>query len=182
MGMGEPLHNYDAVMAALETICDVAGIGIAPSKTSISTVGVVPGILRLAAEPRPFRLAVSLHAASQEERQALVPVARQWPLAGLMAACRHYCATTGRRIFFEWTLVAGRNDTPEAAGRLIGLLRGLDAHVNLIPLNPTGGYAGQASRAGLRFHQILRQAGIPATLRQRRGIDVAAGCGQLAGA
>lgn len=182
MGMGEPLHNYHAVMAALETICDVAGIGIAPSKTSISTVGVVPGILRLAAEPRPFRLAVSLHGASQEERQALVPVARQWPLAELLDACRHYCATTGRRIFFEWTLVAGCNDTPETARRLIGLLRGLDAHVNLIPLNPTGGYAGQASRAGLRFHQLLREAGIPATLRQRRGIDVAAGCGQLAGA
>ncbi len=181
MGMGEPLHNYDAVMAALSTLCDVGGVGVAPSKTSISTVGVVPGILRLAEEPQPFRLAVSLHAASQEERRELVPVARRWPLDELMAACRHYCRKTGRKIFFEWTLVDGRNDTAEAARRLIALLEGLDAHVNLIPLNPTGGFSGETSRAGFRFHRLLREAGIAATLRQRRGVDVGAGCGQLAG-
>lgn len=179
MGMGEPLHNYDAVMAALETISDAAGIGIGPSKISISTVGVVPGILRLAAEPKPYRLAVSLHGATQAERHALVPVAGRWTLSELMDACRHYGASTGRRIFFEWTLVAGRNDSAETAECLVELLRGIDAHVNLIPLNPTDGFAGAASRAGFAFQQILRAAGIPATLRQRRGIDVAAGCGQL---
>jgi 23S rRNA (adenine2503-C2)-methyltransferase len=179
MGMGEPLHNYDAVMAALETISDPAGIGIAPSKISISTVGVIPGILRLATEPKPYRLAVSLHAATQQQRLALVPVARKWNLSELLDACRHYATTTGRRIFFEWTLVAGTNDSPEVAAQLVELLRGIDAHVNLIPLNPTAEFAGTASRAGHAFQQILRAANIPATLRQRRGIDVAAGCGQL---
>lgn len=179
MGMGEPLHNYDAVMAALTTVSDVAGIGIGPSKISISTVGVVPGILRLAEEPRPYRLAVSLHGADQAERLALVPVARRWDLTELIAACRHYGTVTGRRIFFEWTLVAGRNDTPATAARLAELLRGLDAHINLIPLNPTAGFDGAASRAGHAFQQVLREAGFPCTLRQRRGIDVAAGCGQL---
>ena len=178
MGMGEPLHNFDPVMAALETITHPGGIGIGPSKISISTVGVVPGILRLAAEPRPYRLAVSLHGATQEERHALVPVAGKWPLAELLEACRHYC-TTGRRIFFEWTLVAGKNDSVEVAGRLVELLHGIDAHVNLIPLNPTAGFDGTASRAGHAFQQVLRAAGFPCTLRQRRGIDVAAGCGQL---
>lgn len=179
MGMGEPLHNYDAVMAALETICNAAGIGIGPSKVSISTVGVVPGILRMAGMAEPYRLAVSLHGASQAERHALVPVAGKWPLTELMDACRHYGAVTGRRIFFEWTLVAGRNDSPEVAERLVTLLRGIDAHVNLIPLNPTDGFDGSASRAGHAFQQVLRAAGFPSTLRQRRGIDVAAGCGQL---
>lgn len=178
MGMGEPLHNYDAVMAALETITDPAGIGIGPSKISISTVGVVPGILRLAEEPQPYRLAVSLHGSTQEERHSLVPVAGKWPLAELMDACRRYCAT-GRRIFFEWTLVAGKNDSTEVAGRLAELLHGIDAHVNLIPLNPTAGFDGTASRAGHAFQRVLRAAGFPCTLRQRRGIDVAAGCGQL---
>jgi 23S rRNA (adenine2503-C2)-methyltransferase len=130
-------------------------------------------------EPKPYRLAVSLHAASQAERHALVPVAGKWPLAALMDACRHYGTSTGRRIFFEWTLVAGRNDSTEVAERLVALLDGIDAHVNLIPLNPTDGFDGGASRAGHAFQQVLRAAGIPATLRQRRGIDVAAGCGQL---
>jgi 23S rRNA (adenine2503-C2)-methyltransferase len=181
MGMGEPLHNYDAVMTALEIISDRRGLNIGPSRMTISTVGVVPGILRLAEEKRPYHLAVSLHGASEEERAALVPVSRRWPLAELIAACRTYCTTTDRRIFFEWTLIAGQNDSPDHASRLAALLAGLDAHVNLIPLNPTNGFAGSASpaAAATEFQRILDVAGIPSTVRQRRGIDVAAGCGQL---
>jgi 23S rRNA (adenine2503-C2)-methyltransferase len=181
MGMGEPLHNYDAVMTALEIICDRGGLNIGPGRITISTVGVVPGILRLAAEGRPYHLAVSLHGATEAERSALVPASRRWPLAELMAACRTYFKETGRRIFFEWTLIAGTNDSPAQAERLAALLTGLDAHVNLIPLNPTEGYAGTATRsdAAKAFQKVLAAAGIPSTVRQRRGIDVAAGCGQL---
>ena len=112
MGMGEPLHNYDAVMTALDILCDTRGLNLGPRRISVSTVGVVPGILRLAAERRPYNLAVSLHGASEEERGALVPASRRWPLAELMEACRAYGAQTGRRIFFEWTLIAGQNDSP----------------------------------------------------------------------
>ena len=181
MGMGEPLHNYDAVMTALETITDRRGLNIGPSKITISTVGVVPGILRLAAEQRPYHLAVSLHGATEEERSALVPASRRWPLAELLAACRTYFAQTSRRIFFEWTLIAGANDSPAQAERLATLLAGLAAHVNLIPLNPTSGFAGIATRsdAAKAFQKVLQAADIPRTIRQRRGIDVAAGCGQL---
>ncbi len=181
MGMGEPLHNYDHVMTALEIITDRSGLNLGPSKITISTVGVVPGILRLAAERRPYHLAVSLHGATEEERSALVPASRRWPLAELMDACRTYIAQTGRRIFFEWTLIAGQNDSPAQAERLGKLLHGLAAHVNLIPLNPTGGFAGTATQldAAKAFQQVLQAAGFPSTIRQRRGIDVAAGCGQL---
>jgi 23S rRNA (adenine2503-C2)-methyltransferase len=181
MGMGEPLHNYDAVMAALGIIEDRRGINIGPSRITISTVGVVPGILRLAEEDRPYGLAVSLHGASEEERSALVPASRRWPLAELIAACREYGQRTGRRIFFEWTLIAGQNDSPDTARRLAILLRGIDAHINLIPLNPTGSFSGHAASAEAvhAFQRILQNAGFPATIRQRRGIDVAAGCGQL---
>ncbi len=181
MGMGEPLHNYDAVMTALEIISDRRGLNIGPSRITISTVGVVPGILRLATEQRPYHLAVSLHGATEEERSALVPASRRWPLSELMAACHSYFVQTGRRIFFEWTLIADANDSPAQAERLATLLTGLDAHVNLIPLNPTGGFGGIAtqSAAAKAFQKVLQTAGIPSTIRQRRGIDVAAGCGQL---
>jgi 23S rRNA (adenine2503-C2)-methyltransferase len=181
MGMGEPLHNYDAVMTALDIITHTSGINIGPSKVSISTVGVVPGILRLAEENRPYNLAVSLHAATDEERSAIVPANQRWPLPELLAACRRYNEQTGRRIFFAWTLIHGVNDTPEHAKRVAELLRGLDAHVNLIPLNRTAGYEGieSAEEAANEFHRLLQDAGYPCTIRQRRGIDVAAGCGQL---
>ncbi len=181
MGMGEPLHNYDAVMTALEIISDRRGLNIGPSRITISTVGVVPGILRLAEEKRPYHLAVSLHGATEAERSALVPASRRWPLAELIAACRAYGAETGRRIFFEWTLIEGVNDSAAQAERLAELLAGIDAHVNLIPLNPTGGFAGTPTRsdAAKAFQQVLQAAGFPSTVRQRRGIDVAAGCGQL---
>ena len=181
MGMGEPLHNYDAVMTALEIISDTRGLNIGPSRITISTVGVVPGILRLAEEQRPYHLAVSLHGATEKDRSALVPASRRWPLSELIAACRAYGAKTGRRIFFEWTLIAGQNDSPAQAARLADLLTGIDAHVNLIPLNPTNGFAGTASAAAAatEFQRTLRAADLPSTIRQRRGIDVAAGCGQL---
>ena len=179
MGMGEPLHNIDSVLASLDTISDVRGIGIGPSKIAISTVGVVPGILRLAETNSPYRLAVSLHGSTEEERSALVPASKRWSLAELIAACRRYGELTGKRIFFEWTLIEGKNDNPDTARRLAALLHGIDAHVNLIPLNPTAGYEGASSRAGDEFQRVLLAAGIPCTFRQRRGIDVAAGCGML---
>jgi 23S rRNA (adenine2503-C2)-methyltransferase len=183
MGMGEPLHNYDAVMRAIDILRDSNGLAIAAERITLSTVGVVPGILRLAAEKRPLHLAVSLHAANQAERAALVPAAKKWPLAELMAACRTYSEQTGRRIFYEWTLIEGKNDSTEHARDVGRLLRGLPAQVNLIPLNPTIGYDGLPTRtdAAKAFQQILSaEFGLPSTVRQRRGIDIAAGCGQLA--
>lgn len=182
MGQGEPLHNYEAVMTAVEILIDQKGVSLAASRITLSTVGLVPGIRRLADEGRTVSLAVSLHGATDEERAALVPVARRWPLAGLMDACRDYTARTGGRIFFEWTLIAGRNDTQAHAAALARLLAGQKAQVNLIPLNPTHGYDGAPARGAQAkaFQAVLREAGIPSTVRQRRGIDIAAGCGQLA--
>lgn len=181
MGMGEPLHNYDNVMKALGIISDTRGANIGPSKISISTVGVVPGILRMAEEASPYNLAVSLHGSTEAERAALIPANQRWPLSELIAACRTYGEKTDRKIFFAWTLIAGVNDTPEHARRLAALLQGIKAHVNLIPLNETDGYEGRESveAAGNVFHRIIQDCGIPCTIRQRRGIDVAAGCGQL---
>ncbi len=183
MGMGEPLHNYDAVMHAIDILRDEAGLALAGDRITLSTVGVVPGILRLAREKRSLHLAVSLHAATQEERAALVPVAKKWPLDELMAACRTYSGATGRRIFYEWTLIEGKNDSPAHARAVGRLLRGLPAQVNLIPLNPTSGYAGMPTHteAAKKFQRILAgEFALPSTVRQRRGIDIAAGCGQLA--
>ncbi|MCC6415946.1 MAG: 23S rRNA (adenine(2503)-C(2))-methyltransferase RlmN [Opitutaceae bacterium] len=184
MGMGEPLHNFDAVMRAIDIFTDGTGLGLAADRITLSTVGVVPGILRLAREQRkPFHLAVSLHAATQAERAAIVPAARKWPLDELMAACRAYSEATGRRIFYEWTLIEGKNDSPEQARAVGRLLGDLPAQVNLIPLNPTQGYDGAPTRseAARKFQDVLiHEFGIPSTVRQRRGIDIAAGCGQLA--
>ncbi len=183
MGMGEPLHNYDAVMRAADILRDPSGLSLGAGNITLSTVGVVPGIRRMADERRPIHLAVSLHAATQEERAALVPAARKWPLDELMDACRHFCTTLQRRIFFEWTLIEGRNDSAGHAHAVGRLIRGMPAQVNLIPLNPTSGYPGLPSRseAARRFQRILAEEySIPSTVRQRRGIDIAAGCGQLA--
>jgi 23S rRNA (adenine2503-C2)-methyltransferase len=181
MGMGEPLHNYDATMRALRIISDTRGLNIGPSRITVSTVGVVPGIERFTAEHQPYNLAVSLHAGTEEERSVLVPSNRRWPLADLLAACRAYSTALGRRVFFGWTLIAGQNDTPAHARRVAELLQGLDAHLNLIRLNTTEGFAGatSAEAAAADFQRIIQAAGIPCTIRQRRGIDVDAGCGQL---
>lgn len=183
MGMGEPLHNYDAVMKAVDIMRDSAGIALAASRITLSTVGVVPGIVRLADEGRRVNLAVSLHGATQEEREALVPVARRWPLDALMEACHYYSKKLQRRIFFEWTLIDGVNDG-EAHARAVGrLMQGLYAQVNLIPLNPTQGFEGTPCRSenARRFQRILdEEFSVPCTVRQRRGIDIGAGCGQLA--
>jgi 23S rRNA (adenine2503-C2)-methyltransferase len=184
MGQGEPLHNYEAVLRAVDILIDQKGVSLAASRITLSTVGLVPGIRRLADEGRTVSLAVSLHGATDEERLALVPVAKRWPLGELMDACRDYTARTGGKIFFEWTLIEGKNDTPAHAAALGRLLAGQKAQVNLIPLNPTDGYDGTPARHAhaKAFQAVLREAGIPSTVRQRRGIDIAAGCGQLAGA
>jgi 23S rRNA (adenine2503-C2)-methyltransferase len=181
MGMGEPLHNYDSVIRAMDIVSDVRGASIGPSRIAISTVGVIPNILRLAEEKQPYRLAVSLHGATEEERASLVPVSKKWSLGELVEACRTYGRITGKRIFFGWTLIAGKNDSPDQARKLVELLKGIDGHVNLIPLNATNGYAGTAAAqaAAFEFQRILQEAGFPCTFRQRRGIDVAAGCGML---
>ncbi len=184
MGMGEPLHNYDAVIKATQILREPGGLALGAKKITLSTVGVVPGILRLARERQPIYLAVSLHAATQEKRAAIVPAARKWQLDALMDACRTYAETMQRRIFFEWTLIEGENDRPEDAHAVGQLLQTVPGQVNLIPLNPTSGYGGAPSdnAAAKRFQEILATYGLPSTIRQRRGIDIAAGCGQLASA
>ncbi len=182
MGMGEPLHNYDAALTAVSILTDQKGLSLAPKHITISTVGLVPAIRRLADDPQPVMLAISLHGATDAERQALVPLSVRWPLDELIAACHYYIKKRRRRIFFEWALIAGENDTPEQAHALGELLAGMDAHVNLIPLNPTGGYDGTPTDATAvaAFQNILTHYNLPSTVRQRRGIDIAAGCGQLA--
>ncbi|MCP4362912.1 MAG: 23S rRNA (adenine(2503)-C(2))-methyltransferase RlmN [Chloroflexi bacterium] len=181
MGMGEPLHNVEATLTAVDILIDHKGLAAAQKHITLSTVGIVPGIIRLADEERSIRLAVSLHGATDEERQALVPPARRWPLAELMDACRYYTQKRNRHIFFEWTLIAGQNDSEAQAHRLGQLLQTVDSHVNLIPLNPTQGYEGLPTQRPLvkQFQAVLTSYGIPSTVRQRRGIDIAAGCGQL---
>ncbi len=151
MGMGEPLHNYDHTLAALDRLTDPAGINLGARKITISTVGLVPAIRRYADEQRQTPLAVSLHAATDEERGRLLPINRRWPIADLMEACRYYVEKTGRRMTFEWALIAGENDTEEQAHKLGELLRGMLGHVNLIPLNPTAGYGGAPRGQPFRF-------------------------------
>lgn len=181
MGMGEPLHNYDHTLAAVDRLTDSDGFGLGARKITLSTVGLVPAIRRYADERRQTPLAVSLHAATDEERNRLLPVNRRWPLAELMDACRYYVAKTGRRITYEWALIAGENDTDEQATRLGSLISGQICHVNLIPLNPTAGYGGRPSSPErvAAFQQILERYGVSSTVRVRRGIDIQAGCGQL---
>ncbi|MBC8100305.1 MAG: 23S rRNA (adenine(2503)-C(2))-methyltransferase RlmN, partial [Armatimonadetes bacterium] len=179
MGMGEPFHNYDQSLEAVRRLMSELGIGA--RHITISTVGLVPQIRQFADEGLQVKLAISLHAATDAERGALLPVNRRWDLAELLDACRYYITQTGRRVTFEWALIRGQNDTPAQAHALGGLLRGMLCHVNLIPLNLTGGYDGKpSSPAAVReFIAILESYGVPATLRVRRGIDIDAGCGQL---
>ncbi len=181
MGMGEPLHNYDAVLVAIRRLNDEAGLAIGQRHITLSTVGLVPAIRRFADEHTQVGLAISLHAATDAERDRLLPANKRWPLADLIDAVRYYIDTTGRRVTFEWALIAGENDTVEQAQRLGELLHGLKCHVNLIPLNPTQGYAGTPSdpaRVDV-FQAALRGYHVGSTVRVRRGIDIQAGCGQL---
>lgn len=181
MGMGEPLHNYKNTLAALDRLTDPTGFNLGARKITISTVGLVPAIRRYADEQRQTPLAVSLHAATDEERGRLMPVNRRWPIAELMDACRYYIEKTGRRMTFEWALIAYENDTEEQAHKLGELLRGMLCHVNLIPLNPTAGYGGRPSSPErvASFQAVLATYGVSSTVRVRRGIDIQAGCGQL---
>lgn len=182
MGMGEPFHNYDNTLAAIDRLNDPEGYNFGARRFTISTSGLVPAIRRFAEEKRQINLAVSLHAVEDDARSAMMPVNKRYPISELMAACRDYVAATNRRITFEWALIHGINDTPEVAQKLASLLKGMLCHVNAIPLNPTNGYAGQATtrERAESFQQILEQNGIPCTVRVRRGIDIQAGCGQLA--
>lgn len=179
MGMGEPFHNYDNTVKAIRRL--MSDLGIGARHITVSTVGLVPAIRKFADEGLQVKLAISLHAATDEERGALLPVNRRWPLNELLAACHDYVKKTGRRITFEWALISGETDTPEQAHALGRLLKGLLCHVNAIPLNPTEGYSGGPSdtAAANQFMDILRQYGVSATIRVRRGIDIDAGCGQL---
>ena len=181
MGMGEPLHNYAATMTAIDIMTDHHGLSIGPRFITLSTVGIPPAIRRIADEARSFNLAVSLHAATDEDRNRLVPTGKRWPLIDLIDACRYYIDKLDRRVFFEWALIAGENDTQEQAHAVGTLLQNLNAHVNLIPLNPTHGYGGNPSNrvAAGTFQAILAEYGLPSTIRQRRGIGINAGCGQL---
>ena len=182
MGMGEPFHNYDNTLSAVDRLNDPDGYNFGARRFTISTVGLVPAIRRFAAEKRQVNLAISLHAADDALRSSMLPVNKRYPINELLDACRDYVAVTGRRITFEWALVNGVNDTPEQARLLADKLKGLLCHVNAIPLNPTQGYSGQATtrERAEKFKEILDGAGIPCTIRLRRGMDIQAGCGQLA--
>jgi 23S rRNA (adenine2503-C2)-methyltransferase len=193
MGMGEPFANYANVMQAAHRLIESrthGGMGLGARKITISTVGLVPGIRRFAEENTQLNLAVSLHAATDELRNTLVPINKRYPLREVMHAVHDYIVKTSRRVSLEWALIDGVNDTREQAEALVKLIRNTYnwqeerrhmLHVNMIPLNPTAGYAGHASqRMRIQdFCQILTRAGIPNTLRVRRGIDISAGCGQL---
>jgi 23S rRNA (adenine2503-C2)-methyltransferase len=181
MGMGEPLHNYDATLQAIARLNDEAGLNIGQRHITLSTVGLVPAIRRFADERLQVGLAISLHAATDDERNKLLPINKRWPLAKLLEAVRYYIDRTGRRVTFEWALIAEENDTVEQAEKLGQLLHGLKCHVNLIPLNPTSGYGGRPSDPARveTFQAVLRSYHIGSTVRVRRGIDIQAGCGQL---
>ncbi|MEN9645635.1 MAG: ribosomal large subunit methyltransferase [Actinomycetota bacterium] len=182
MGMGEPMANEAAVWSAVERFH--GAIGLSARHLTISTVGLVPGIHKLTERPLPVNLAVSLHAANDELRNELVPINKRYPLDVLMDACAQYLAVKGRRLSFEWALIADVNDRESDAKELARLCRKfhLPAHVNLIPLNPTPGYptVGSTPTKVHAFRDLLVQLGVNATVRRNRGTDIDAACGQLA--
>ena len=182
MGMGEPFLNYDRVLEACRTMHDPQGFNLGARHIAISTAGWVPGIERLAEEPLPLRLALSLHAPTDELREQLMPVTRRYPVARLMEACRSYRERTGRRIFVEYLLLDGVNDSDADARRLARLLGpGPAFHVNLIAYNPTAsGYAASPQERVAAFAEILRDLGVGASYRRSHGSDIEAACGQLA--
>lgn len=182
MGMGEPLANYDHTLRAVRTLQHADQFGLGARHMTLSTVGLVPAIRRLAAEELQVGLALSLHAPDDALRRTLVPTTR-FTIAEMLAAAQEWAATTGRRFSVEYALIDGINDAPEQARALASRLRGLSCHVNLIPVNPTANAATPRSRRArvLAFERGLRARGINATVRVEKGVDIAAGCGQLRG-
>ncbi|GAC1657885.1 MAG: 23S rRNA (adenine(2503)-C(2))-methyltransferase RlmN [Vulcanimicrobiaceae bacterium] len=181
MGMGEPFHNYDAVMEAVALLNDPNGFGLGHRHITISTVGLVPQIERFTDEHLQVNLAISLHAPNDEVRSAMMPVNRKWKLAELMAACELYVAKTKRKIFFEYVMLEGVNDSEENARELSRLMAGHLYHVNLIPYNstPDAPFGGTPQEKIWKFAGILDGAGVPTTVRQNMGRDISAACGQL---
>jgi 23S rRNA (adenine2503-C2)-methyltransferase len=184
MGMGEPFANYDRWWGAVERLHDPQGFNMGARNLTVSTVGLAPGIRRLAAEALMINLAISLHAPDDALRSEMMPVNKRYPIAELLEATREYIAKTNRRVSFEYVLLQGKNDSPEQAMALAELLDGMLCHVNLIPWNPVPGTPlGRSERARvLRFQQTLQERGIACTVRVERGVAIAAACGQLAGA
>ena len=181
MGIGEPLDNYDNVLQFLHLVNSPEGLNIGMRHISLSTCGLVPRIERLAQENLQLTLSVSLHAPNNKLRSSIMPVNKAYPVETLMAACRQYFETTGRRISFEYAMIRGVNDTPEVAEELAALLQGLAAHVNLIPLNDVAESPLKPStRAAVEaFQQRLERHGITATVRRTLGSDIDASCGQI---
>ncbi len=180
MGMGEPLDNYDNVRRAALLLTDPKGFALAARHVTLSTVGVVPGILRLAEDRVPVRLTVSLTAPDDALRSRLLPVNRAWPLAALSAACARYAELTRRRVTLAYVLLQGVNDAPRQAVALAAFARRLRAKVNLIPYNSTRDFTRPAEPAIARFHAELSARGVRALVRRERGGGIAAACGQLA--
>jgi 23S rRNA (adenine2503-C2)-methyltransferase len=181
MGQGEPLLNYEAVMAALRIMLDANGMALAARHVTLSTSGIVPGIERLAQEKVRPKLAISLNASTDEQRDAIMPINRKYPLAVLLAACREYPLRPWERLTFEYVLLGGFNDSPEDARRVAGLISGLRAKVNLIPWNPGElPYRPPSAERVSEFRDVLSAKGIPTFVRNSRGQDVCAACGQLA--
>jgi 23S rRNA (adenine2503-C2)-methyltransferase len=181
MGMGEPLHNYDPTMKALRMLHAEQGLAVSPRRVTLSTVGIVPGLQRLAHEPLMPNLAISLHATTEEQRTKLIPPNRKYPLADILDTCRRFPLKKRSRITFEYVLLDSVNDTPEDARRLVRLLSGIKSKVNLIPLNPAPGipYDRPSDARVDRFAQILADRHITVSVRKSRGRDIRAACGQL---
>jgi 23S rRNA (adenine2503-C2)-methyltransferase len=181
MGMGEPLHNYDETMKALRILGDPGGLAVAPRRVTISTVGVVPALERLAHEPYMPNLAVSLHATTEEQRDVLVPLNRKYNIAEVVDACRRFPVARRNRITFEYVMLAGVNDSPQDAKRLVSLLDGIRAKVNLIPLNEAAGipFSRPADGRVDEFARILADRHLTVSVRRSRGRDIRAACGQL---
>ena len=181
MGQGEPLLNYEQVMAAMTILLDQSGIGLAPKHVTLSTSGIVPGIERLAKEPRRPKLAISLNASSDAQRDVLMPINKKYPLRKLLAACRDFPRGSREYVTFEYVLLGGVNDSPEDARRVVRLLSRIRAKVNLIPWNPGNlPYRAPAPERIEEFKSTLLEKGVPAFVRYSRGQDVFAACGQLA--
>jgi 23S rRNA (adenine2503-C2)-methyltransferase len=181
MGMGEPLHNYENTMKALRILNDAHGLAISPKRVTLSTVGVLPALERLATEPLMPNLAISLHATTEDQRDALVPVNRKYGLEDILTAARKFPMRRRNRITFEYVLLYGVNDTPEDAQRLVRLLGNIRCKVNLIPLNEAAGISFQrpSDQRVNKFAEILATARVPVSIRKSRGRDIRAACGQL---